>query len=384
MTRFMLLSGLTFMFFFLHASGNINKFINVKYAYLSIGATVMLALLSVFEFVRVYRQAAAADKADAAHGGQEGAEQGRVEGDGRLHAHRELHEHVHDRDHGHDHGHVHSHDRIREQDHGGNNHDHGNNHNRNHDRIREQDHDHDHDHGNNHDHRHGHNHEQDHEQDHDHGHFHGHTHGRTSRLKRIAGYAIIAFPIATGVFLPVQTLDSSFVKAKGFSFPTLEADVQNNPGFHQFLRPDTSVFYGKAGYSQVKAKEMAEFVQRPAIALTDRDYLKGMEVIYNSPDSFMDKTIAFDGFAYKGEQVDGEHYFIFRFGFIHCVADSGVFGMLAEFPGNTQLKDDEWVHIAGKLTWELYQPFKQTIPVLKVTDWNRIDAPKDPYVYRTF
>jgi putative membrane protein len=157
-----------------------------------------------------------------------------------------------------------------------------------------------------------------------------------------------------------------------------------NPGQHQFLKPDSSVFYGPDGYEHIKNKELSEFLNLNPINLDDQKYMKGMEVIYNFPGDFMEKTISFDGFAYKGEQVDGEHYFVFRFGFIHCAADSGVFGMLVDFPQGTVLQDDNWVHVSGKLTSELYQPFKQTIPVLKVTSWNTIPAPKDPYVYRIY
>lgn len=280
MIRFMILFGFAFMFYLLHDTGNINKYINMKYSYLSISAIIILTFLSIFEFVRAYRRQSEAE-------------------------------------------HIHTH----HQD-------------------------------------------------------HGHSHGHTSKLKRTVSYIVLIFPIFTGIFVPAQTLDSSFVKAKGFSFPALKEDVNGTPGIHQFLRPDSSVFYGKESYEEVKDKETSEFINRKEITLTDEDYLKGLEVIYNSPNAFMGKTIRIDGFAYKGEQADDRHFFIFRFGFIHCAADSGVFGMLAKFPRSTDLEDDDWVRVTGKLTWEMYQPFKQTIPVLEVTSWSRIDAPEDPYVYR--
>lgn len=302
MIRFFILFGFSFMFFMLHYTGDINKYINMKYAYLSISSVVILGLLSIFEFVRVSRLQIAEEKKQAAAA-----------------VSLELDE------------------ECRQGEHAG----------------------------------------------HEHHHDHGHSHGNDTKLKRFFSYLILFVPIITGIFLPAHALDSSFVKAKGFSFPSFEENIEKNPGDHQFLKPDSSVFYRKEDYTQLKNKELAQFINRQAITLTDADYLKGMEAIYNTPDAFMGKTIGFDGFAYKGQQVDGNHYFVFRFGFIHCVADSGVFGMLVEFPKNTQIKDDDWVHVSGKLTWELYQPFKQTIPVLKVNDWKPIEAPKDPYVYRT-
>jgi putative membrane protein len=307
MIRFYILFGFALMFSLIHFQGQLNKYINTRYAYLSISAIVILLLLCVIEVARMYHlEQMEKKKAEAAQ-------------------QHDDHQHPHEHEHDHDHNHDHAHDD------------------------------------------------------------HGHSHESSSRWKRTIGYLILSFPIFTGIFLPVQTLDSSFVKAKGFSFPSANGAMSDkNPGQHQFLKPDSSVFYGKEGYELVKNKELAEFLSLSQIPLDDKTYMKGMEVIYNFPGEFMGKTISFDGFAYKGEQVDGNHIFVFRFGFIHCAADSGVFGMLVDFPKGTKLNDDDWVHVTGKLTSEFYQPFKQTIPVLRVTSWESIPAPKDPYVYRIY
>lgn len=319
MIRFVILLGFALLFAIIHQQGELNKYINTKYSYLSISAIILLLILCVVEFVRV-------NMLDKAKEGQQ--------------------ENAQSQDQGHccDHGHEH--------------------------------HDHDHDHTHGHEHHH-------HDHDHDHDEF-GHSHEPASRWKRNLGYLILFVPIVTGIFLPVQTLDSSFVKAKGFSFPEQEMVADDTPGEHQFLKPDSSVFYGQEGYEKMKQKELAQFDDLGAIDLDDANYMKGMEVIYNFPGEFMGKTISFNGFAYRGEQVDDTHYFIFRFGFIHCVADSGVFGMLVEFPKGTTLNNDDWVHVSGVLTSQLYQPFKQTIPVLRVTSWEPIPDPEDPYVYRNY
>jgi len=322
MIRFAILFGLAFMFLLLHRTGDLNKYINMRYAYLSVSAIVLLALLSLYQFAKVYRAEKRAEERAAEAGSA-----------------------VDDHDHDHDH----------------HNHDH-----------------HNHDHHNHDHHRHDH-----HEQDHHHHDHMGHNHGGGSKWKRGFTYAVLAVPIFTGIFLPVATLDSSFVKAKGFSFPELD-QRRKDAGYHQFLKPDTSVFYSAENYDKVKQKDMSDFSAGTTVALNDDNYLKGMEVLYNYTDDFMSKTVSFEGFAYKGEEVNASSYFLFRFGFIHCVADSGVFGMLVQMPAGTQLANDDWIRVSGKLTREYYQPFKQMIPVLKVKDWERIDKPDDPYVYRNF
>ncbi|GLX66044.1 TIGR03943 family putative permease subunit [Paenibacillus glycanilyticus] len=319
MIRLYILGGFAFMLLEMHLNGNLNKYINMKYSYLSTSAIILLAFLFVFEFIRVNRKERA-DKAKA----------------------ERLAQGIND-DHVHEHGdHAHNHD------------------------CACQDHDHHHDHH------------------HDHGHDHGHDHHHSnSKFGRGFSYIMLLIPILTGLFLPVQTLDSSFVKAKGFSFPNIDYSA-DNPGNHQFLKPDTSIFYGEEGYKKVADKELAQFIDRKQLIFNDNDYLKGLEALYNHPDVFMGRTVGFDGFVYKGEQIDNTHYFVFRYGFIHCAADSGVFGMLVEFPKGTVLSNDDWVHVTGTLSSELYQPFKQTVLVLKATDWKSIGEPSDPYVYRNF
>lgn len=318
MIRFVILVGFVLLFATIHQQGELNKYINTKFAYLSVCAMVLLAILAVVELVRLDRR----DKAKKRE--KELVQSG--EHAHCCHDHQESVNNAHNHaDHSHDHDHAHAHDDF------------------------------------------------------------GHTHEPASRWKRYVGYAILIFPIITGVFLPVQTLDSSFVKAKGFAFPSsAEVVTDDTPGEHQFLKPDSSVFYGEEGYEKLKNKELAQFIDMKTIELDDSNYMKGMEVIYNFPGHFMGRQISFDGFAYRGEQIDDRHYFIFRFGFIHCVADSGIFGMLVEFPKGTVLNDDDWIHVSGELTSQLYQPFKQTIPVLRVTEWKPIPQPKDPYVYRNY
>lgn len=333
MIRLYVLAGFACLFLMMNMNGNLNKYINTKYAYLSESAIVLLAVLFVFEFIRLYAKEREAGKRKSKLAAESAGED--------RHAHdrgEELHAHVHGEDQlAHDHSHAHAHG-----------HDH-----------------HGHDHGHDH---HGHDH-------------HGHSHEQPIRWKRYLGYGILVFPLLTGFFLPVQTLDSSFVKAKGFSFPDFNVSA-DNPGFHQFLKPDTSVFYGKQGYAKVSRKELDEFLAAKDVRFTDANFLKGLEALYNYPDAFIGRTVDFDGFIYKGDQARGNQYFVFRFGFIHCVADSGVFGMLVNFPAGTTFQNDQWVHVTGKLGSEFYQPFKQTLPVLTVKEWTGIDKPKDPYVYR--
>ncbi|MCF7619937.1 TIGR03943 family putative permease subunit [Bacillus sonorensis] len=281
MFRTLILMFFTFFFFHLHASGNLTKYINMKYAYLSYIAIFLLAILTAVQF---YLYLKGANETECGH----------------------------DCGCGHDHSH--------EKD--------------------------------------------------------------QPFFKRMFIYFVFLFPLCTGLFLPVATLDSNIVKSKGFSFKAIKQPEHYSQT--QYLRPDTSIYYGQDGYDELMEKALKNYKGKKRIALQDEDYLKGMEAIYNAPGEFLDKTIEFSGFAFKGESIHDRQLFVLRFGIIHCIADSGVYGMLVEFPDDINIKNDQWLHVKGTLTSQFYQPFKSTIPVLQVTEWSKIKEPKDPYVYRTY
>jgi putative membrane protein len=277
MIRTLILMFFTYFFFHLHASGNITKYINMKYSYLSISAIVILGILMIVQAVTNY--------------------------------------------------------------------------------ITEEKKSHDQTCCN-----------------------HDHHSEKQPIYKKVMLYTVFIFPLFTGFFLPVATLDSNIVKTKGFAFKAI--DTSDEYAQTQYLKPDTSIYYGIEGYEDLMDKELKKYVSRSNISLNDTDFLKGMETIYKFPGDFIGKQIEFDGFAFKGEAINKQQMFVLRFGIIHCIADSGVFGMLVEFPHEAKFKDDEWLHVKGTLSTVYYQPFKSKIPVLHVEEYSTIAAPKDPYVYR--
>ncbi|RLQ93360.1 TIGR03943 family putative permease subunit [Falsibacillus albus] len=210
---------------------------------------------------------------------------------------------------------------------------------------------------------------------------HDHSHDRKGWKSWIA-YPILIFPVITSLFLPVATLDSNIVKAKGYHF-----DVYNDGdpyAQHQFLEPDTSAYYGSDGYYARMDKALKKYIKQDPVVLTDANYLEAMEIIYKHPGDFMGKTLQFKGFAFNDKGLQNDQLFLFRFGIIHCVADSGVFGMLVQFPDAMTVRNDEWMEVEGKMTSEFYQPYKKTIPMIKVDKWKIVPKPKDPYVYNNY
>lgn len=214
----------------------------------------------------------------------------------------------------------------------------------------------------------------------------GHNHSKEDKwYKKLLVYPIFAFPIISGLFFPIATLDSNIVKAKGFHFPIYDEGKGDPFMQQQFLRPDTSVYYGKDEYDARMKTEKKKYIDQKTIFLNDKNYLNGMETIYNFPGDFLGKDIEFKGFVFNdAETIDKNQLFVFRFGIIHCIADSGVFGMLVDMPDGTKLGNDEWITVKGKISTIYYQPFKTNIPILKVEKWTKTAAPKDQYVYKGY
>jgi len=219
------------------------------------------------------------------------------------------------------------------------------------------------------------------EEKHDHVHCEcGHDHGTHNHKRSLWWYPLYFLPVITILCLPVATLDSNIVEKKGFNFSIY--DKKDPYSSHQFLQPNTSSFYGQEAYDEMMQKEFKKYGTKDTLNLEDEEFLNAMETIYDFPGEFVGKTISMKGFMYHTNELQKNQYFLFRFGIIHCIADSGVFGMLVEFPKDVSYKNDDWVKITGKIDTMYYQPFKKTIPVIHVIKVTSISKPSNPYVYR--
>ena len=217
-----------------------------------------------------------------------------------------------------------------------------------------------------------------------HHHDHDHDHGLTKPSQRVIAYVLLALPVIVGTLFPTVSLDTTIVEAKGFNFPISKESVGDPEMQTQYLKPDTSIYFNKSDYFDQMKKLKEKYDDKQLIKITDENYLEVMELIYNYPSEFIGKKISYEGFVYKTPDGEKEDNFLFRFGIIHCVADSGVFGLLTHMPEGTNVKNDEWYKVEGTIQSDYYEPFKRDIPVVEVNTLTKIEAPKNQYVYRSF
>lgn len=217
-----------------------------------------------------------------------------------------------------------------------------------------------------------------------HHHDYDHDHGLTKPSQRVIAYVLLALPVIVGTLFPTVSLDTTIVEAKGFNFPISKESVGDPEMQTQYLKPDTSIYFNKSDYLDQMKKLKEKYDDKQLIKITDENYLEVMELIYNYPSEFIGKKISYEGFVYKTPDGEKEDNFLFRFGIIHCVADSGVFGLLTHMPEGTNVKNDEWYKVEGTIQSDYYEPFKRDIPVVEVSTLTKIEAPKNQYVYRSF
>ena len=217
-----------------------------------------------------------------------------------------------------------------------------------------------------------------------HEHDHDHDHGLSKPYQRGIAYVLLALPVIVGTLFPTVSLDTTIVEAKGFNFPVSKESVGDPEMQTQYLKPDTSIYFNKSDYLDQMNELKEKYGDKQTIKITDENYLEVMELIYNYPSEFIGKKISYEGFVYQTPNDSNADVFLFRFGIIHCVADSGVFGLLTHMPEGVTVKNDEWYKIEGTIQSDYYQPFKREIPSVVVTNAEKVSAPKNQYVYRSF
>lgn len=215
-----------------------------------------------------------------------------------------------------------------------------------------------------------------------HEHDHDHDHGLSKPYQRGIAYVLLALPVIVGTLFPTVSLDTTIVEAKGFNFPVSKESVGDPEMQTQYLKPDTSIYFNKSDYLDQMNELKEKYGDKQTIEITDENYLEVMELIYNYPSEFIGKKISYEGFVYQTPNDSNADVFLFRFGIIHCVADSGVFGLLTHMPEGVTVKNDEWYKIEGTIQSDYYQPFKREIPSVVVTNAEKVSAPKNQYVYR--
>ncbi|GED53084.1 MULTISPECIES: TIGR03943 family putative permease subunit [Brevibacillus] len=122
--------------------------------------------------------------------------------------------------------------------------------------------------------------------------------------------------------------------------------------------------------------------KQPVILLDDKLFLDGLTTMDLFSKEFAGKEVQTMGFVYREAGFSPEQFVVARFSVSCCTADATVFGILVEVPEASKWKTDSWVQVRGKL--ELRKVNEYDMLVLKASKVEKVEAPKDPYVYYNF
>jgi putative membrane protein len=117
--------------------------------------------------------------------------------------------------------------------------------------------------------------------------------------------------------------------------------------------------------------------QKSNILMNDYVYAAYYEEISKDINTFKGRKIKLKGIIYKDDGLSHNQLVISRFLITHCVAN--IIGFLSEFTEPSSLEKDTWVEAEGVIGITTFNGAE--LPLIKITDWKKINEPKKPYLY---
>ncbi|MBD1380237.1 TIGR03943 family putative permease subunit [Metabacillus arenae] len=244
----------------------------------------------------------------------------------------------------------------------------------------------------------------------------------SSPIQSLIIYSLFVIPVVTGFIFPETVLDSSVAAKRGFKTGLTQEQSQSSPDKEEQASPDDEELaelyledpdeYMKKLEERVEKKGEEEanaeniplehpegfIIQDPPegfyeeleqkmlkmdkIVLTEDNYIAMTNILDQNPEKFIGKEIEFFGFVYREDNFKEDEFVVARFGLSCCVADASVYGTLTTFAQASEYETDEWVKVSGKLTKTDYEDF--VLPYVQIENIERIEQPKEPYVYEVY
>lgn len=211
-------------------------------------------------------------------------------------------------------------------------------------------------------------------------------------------YSLFLIPLFVGFWFPDTVLDSSIAAKRGINYgsnlsqqnsddPYLIAEnTYNNDSLEGdnsgIIDPNLYESYDANLEYKNREELMKELLNSPKITVDDAYYLDSLDIIVNNINAFVGKEIELIGFVFKEPDLKADQFVVARFAISCCIADSTVFGIIASADMSHPVSTDEWIRTTGVISkttvddWEL--------PMIQVTEIERIDQPEDPYVYELY
>ncbi|MGE8000824.1 TIGR03943 family putative permease subunit [Lysinibacillus sp. NPDC093190] len=220
-----------------------------------------------------------------------------------------------------------------------------------------------------------------------------HDHGDSPiNKKKVFSYLVIITPLLTGFLMPAKVLDASIADKKGASLIlTKQSQTSKIEDYITSNRTVNENIYDEHAQDPMLMEERQEvpkkeyellkqqLSQNQTIKMTDKDYTIYYEDINKDLSKYLGKKIQLKGFVLNEDSFPQNQLVISRFLITHCIADASIVGFLAEFPKSHTLDDDTWIEVIGTIDITTYNG--ESLPVIKVDNWVKIEEPEKPYLY---
>ncbi|MBT2728531.1 TIGR03943 family protein [Bacillus sp. ISL-75] len=216
----------------------------------------------------------------------------------------------------------------------------------------------------------------------------------TTFSKGLFLYLLFIIPITTGFLFANNVLDSSVAMNRNIKLGASSQNTNqikavknntksaktNSSSDNSKINPTSSLLDNQpeplteTEYSKLKEK----MLQTKNIKINDELYVPMMNIIQENLSSMIGKTVTTRGFVYREKNFMQNQIIVARFSITCCTADASVYGMMAK--GNVAtLPKDKWVQLTGTIEQTQYEG--GSIPIIKIKQISKIEAPKQPYVF---
>ncbi|MGM0873787.1 MAG: TIGR03943 family putative permease subunit [Bacillota bacterium] len=181
-------------------------------------------------------------------------------------------------------------------------------------------------------------------------------------LKSIFSIGIITLPLLTGLLIPYKIFGAEEALKRGISYSGI---VHNHSD-------EQKMFYHLNNRVQ-------EMMNKPVLYFNKESFASYIGIITTYPEVFIGKQIELEGFIVEDELFSKKHTVIARFLVTHCVADAHASGLVIKNGASFEIHENAWVRIKGVLSVKKDDHLR--VPVINVSSLEKIQPPKDPYVY---
>lgn len=148
-------------------------------------------------------------------------------------------------------------------------------------------------------------------------------------------------------------------------------------GLYQFENASSNIAKNKdANYSFSIMKRNGK-IEDGVIDVNNSNYLDVLDELHRNLDNYIDREIVIDGFVFRDKSFTQNQFVVARMLVTCCAADAQIVGLLVD--GKCEYKEDEWIRVEGTIDKGSY--YGDTIPTIKAKQINKIDKPKEEYIY---